>query len=106
MEKISVLSDYELAEMGRAARKERDLLLKRRPELMEFQKEINRIMILAGNFKNRMAVLAIMMEGKLIELREQFSKLSILIRRRHVYTHQLPNPHLCSHRESRIEVSP
>ena len=82
MEKIGVISDYELAEMGRAARKERDLLLKRRPELMEFQKEINRIMILAGTFKNRMVVLAIMMEGKLIELREQFSKLSLLIRRR------------------------
>lgn len=77
-----MLSDQEQKEMGKAARKERDRLLEERLKLKGFQKEIYRRMRMAGNFKNRKAVLAIMIEAKLIELREQFSKLLLLIRQR------------------------
>ena len=79
IEKISELSDKELKEMGRAAQIERDRLLDQYPSLKEFQKEIDRCMRMAGDSENRMKVLAIMIEAKLIELRDQFSKLLLLV---------------------------
>jgi len=74
--KGNVLNEQELEEIGRAARKERDRLLEERPELKEYQKEIDRLLKNAGNLENRMAVLGLMMESKLKELGEQLSYLS------------------------------
>lgn len=67
-------------EMGKAARKERDRLFNERPDLIEFQKEIDRCLNRAGNVENRMAVLGVMMEARLKELQKQLSRLSFVMR--------------------------
>ena len=69
-----------MIEMGKTARKERDRLLKERPDLKEFQKKIDRCLDNAGNSENRMAVLGIMIEAKLRELQDELSHLSFLMR--------------------------
>lgn len=70
------LSNQELSELGKTARKERDALLERRPKLREFQKEIDRRLENAGNLENRMAVLGLMIEANLNELQKHLSRLS------------------------------
>jgi hypothetical protein len=70
------LGNQELQDLGKAALRERDALLEERPDLMEFQEEIDRILNNAGGFENRMAVLAVMMEANLKELQKQISRLS------------------------------
>lgn len=76
--KSSVLSEQGLIEMGKMAQKELYRLLEKRPELKEFQEEIDRRLENAGAFENRMAVLGIMIEAKLRELQHQLSNLLIL----------------------------
>ena len=48
--------------------KARDCFLAAHPELMPFQKEIQRRLRCAGSMENRMTILRSMMEEKLIEL--------------------------------------
>ena len=67
-------------EMGKKARQERDRLLNEHPDLKEYQKQIDRCLDNAESFENRMAVLGIMMEAKLKELRDILSHLSFLMR--------------------------
>ena len=74
----NTLSDNELQELGKMALRERDALLEERPDLKEFQEEIDRILANAGGFENRMVVLAVMMEAKLKELQKQISHLSFI----------------------------
>ena len=50
--------------------------LNQHPEYREYQKEIDRLLDKAGSLENRMAVLAMLMEGKLIELHQQLKKLN------------------------------
>lgn len=57
----------------------RDKYLKENPHLIPFQEEIDRLLDNAGNHDNRMAVLGIMLEGKLAELREQLMSLSSML---------------------------
>ncbi|MGD9209987.1 MAG: hypothetical protein PVI90_04395 [Desulfobacteraceae bacterium] len=57
----------------------REQYLKKHPHLVPFQKEIDRLLDNAGSQENRMAVLGIMLEGKLSELREQLLGLSSMI---------------------------
>ncbi len=78
--KRSKLSRQELIEMGKTARKERDRLLNEHPDLKEFQKKIDRCLDNAGGSENRMAVLGIMIEAKLKDLRDELSHLSFLMR--------------------------
>ena len=66
----STISRQELIEIGKTARQERDHLLEEHPELKEFQKKIDRCLDNAGGSENRMAVLGIMIEAKLKELRD------------------------------------
>jgi hypothetical protein len=55
--------------------------LDRHPEYRQYQKEIDRLLDKAGTMENRMAVLAMLMEGKLLELHRQLQKLNgILIK--------------------------
>jgi dsDNA-specific endonuclease/ATPase MutS2 len=77
--KNSTLSRQKLIEMGKTARKERDRLLKEYPDLKEFQQKIDRCLDNAGSSENRMAVLAIMIEAKLKDLREELTHLSSLM---------------------------
>ncbi|RJQ62190.1 MAG: hypothetical protein C4530_05290 [Desulfobacteraceae bacterium] len=72
----SVMSDQELAAIGENALKEREALLRKHPQLESFQKEIERMLFGAGSVENRMTVLALMMESKLIELQKHLMQLS------------------------------
>ncbi len=73
---------------------EKMAFLDQHPEYREFQKEIDRLLDKAGTPENRMTVLAMLMEGKLLELHQQLQKLnSILLKaglkpsnERHLYT--------------------
>jgi dsDNA-specific endonuclease/ATPase MutS2 len=85
--KSSKLSRQELIEMGKKARQQRDRLLNEHPDLKEFQKKIDRCLDNAGSSENRMAVLAIMIEAKLKDLRDELSHLSILMRQFKIPTH-------------------
>lgn len=53
--------------------------LDQHPEYREFQREIDRLLDKAGNSENRMTVLAMLMEGKLVELHQQLQKLNKLL---------------------------
>ena len=74
-----MISNAELIEMGKEARKERDRLLEEYPDLREYQKEIDRCLDNAGDAENRMAVLAVMIEAKLKELQDELSHLSVVL---------------------------
>lgn len=50
--------------------------LKRHPNYLKYQKEIDRILDKAGSSENRMIVLAMLLEGKLVELHKQFQNLN------------------------------
>jgi hypothetical protein len=78
--KSSTLSRQELIEIGKKARQERDHLLNEYPDLKEFQKKIDKCLENAGSSENRMAVLGIMIEAKLKELRDELSHLSVLMK--------------------------
>jgi hypothetical protein len=56
--------------------KERDSFLEKHPNLMGFQKEIDRRMRGTGSSQNRMAILAMMMDEKLAELRHNLISLA------------------------------
>ncbi len=85
--KSSKLSRQELIDMGKTARQERDRLLNEHPELKEFQKKIDRCLDNAGSSENRMAVLGIMIEAKLKDLRDELSHLSFLMRQSKIPIH-------------------
>jgi hypothetical protein len=60
---------------------ERALFLENYPKYKTYQKEINKMLDKAGSPENRMAVLAVLMEAKLLELHKQLKELNaILIR--------------------------
>ena len=52
------------------ALKERDAFLKQHPHLKAFQNEIDALLDKSGNSKNRLAVLAMMIQSKLVELNQ------------------------------------
>lgn len=58
---------------------ERAEFLKQHPKFLKFQKEIDRVLDKAGNSENRMIVLAMLMEGKLVELHKQFQNLNSVL---------------------------
>jgi hypothetical protein len=55
---------------------ERSRFLDRYPQYQEFQMDIDRILDKAGSADNRMAVLAMLIEGKLVEMSQQFRALN------------------------------
>ena len=77
-----------------AALAEKMEFLNQHPEYREFQQEIDRLLDNAGTPENRMTVLAMLMEGKLIELHQQLHKLNGILlnagvkpsNNRHLYT--------------------
>ncbi len=58
---------------------ERALFLENHPEYKPFQREINVLLDKAGSPENRMTVLAVLVEAKLIELHEQFKRLNAIL---------------------------
>ena len=60
---------------------ERDGFLEENPQYGEMQREIDRMLDKAGSSQNRMAVLAMLMEAKLIELHGQLKSLNRILLR-------------------------
>jgi hypothetical protein len=60
---------------------ERALFLERHPKYKAFQKEINSILDKAGSSENRMAVLSMLMEAKLLELQKELRHLNAILLR-------------------------
>ena len=55
---------------------ERERFLQRHPHLRSYQEEIDRVLDHSGGTQGRMAVLGTLMQGKLLELQNQFFKLN------------------------------
>lgn len=55
---------------------EREAFLEKHPHCRSFQREIDRVLDKAGSPENRMTVLAMLMEGKLLELHHKLKKLN------------------------------
>jgi hypothetical protein len=64
----AMIDATERFEKIRKAVKARDCFLAEHPELISFQKEIQRRLRCAGSMENRMTILRSMMEDKLLEL--------------------------------------
>lgn len=58
---------------------ERALFLERHPKYKPYQQEINRLLDKAGSPENRMTILAVLMEAKLIELHAQLKRLNTVL---------------------------
>jgi hypothetical protein len=54
---------------------ERSRFLEKYPQYQEFQSDIDKMLDKSGSRSNRMVVLAMLIEGKLAEMRKEFSKL-------------------------------
>ncbi len=55
---------------------ERALFLETHPQYKSFQNEINKMLEKAGSPENRMTVLAVLMEAKLLELQKELRRLN------------------------------
>lgn len=62
-----------------AAIAERDRFLERHPQHRAYQQEIDRVLDSAGSDKQRMAVLAMLMEGKMVELAGKMRELNDIL---------------------------
>lgn len=58
---------------------ERDRFLERHTRWRVYQKEIDRILDKSGNRQGRMAVLGVLMQGKLLEMQRELCKLSEIL---------------------------
>lgn len=54
----------------------RDRYLARHPHLRAFQEEIDRVLDKSGNIHGRMAVLGMLIQGKLLEMQSELCKLN------------------------------
>lgn len=79
--KKRAMTDSELEALGKNALKEREILLEKYPHLREFQEKIDKMMIGAGSFENRMAVLGLLMEANLKELQNHLMHLSCIAKK-------------------------
>ena len=55
---------------------ERERFLEQNPHLRAYQAEIDRLLDLSGDSQGRMTVLGTLMQGKLLEMRDQFKRLN------------------------------
>ena len=67
------------SERLREALAKRDRFLDRQPHLRAYQAEIDRILDNSGTLEGRMAVLGMLLQGKLIDLQREFAKLSKIL---------------------------
>ena len=61
------------------ALKDREQFLKQNPRLQSYQAEIDRLLDNSGNNQGRMAVLATLMQGKLLELQKELCSLTEIL---------------------------
>ncbi len=67
------------ADLLQAALAERARFLEERPHLQAYQKEIDNLLAKSGTHQGRLAVLATLMQGKLLEIQKELFHLSQLI---------------------------
>ena len=60
---------------------ERALFLSKHPQYQSFQREIDQLLEKAGHAENRMTVLAVLIEAKLVELHTQLKGLNAILMR-------------------------
>jgi hypothetical protein len=60
---------------------ERSRFLEKYPQYRKFQSDIDKMLDKAGSRSNRMAVLAMLIEGKLVEMSQEFKKLNSILTR-------------------------
>jgi len=75
----SEISDEQLAELGDRARDELERLLLLNPKYRTYQEEITSQLNAAGRIENRMAVIGVLLEAKLCELKTQLTALNRLV---------------------------
>ncbi len=61
------------------ALEQREQFLEQYPQYRKFQREIDRLLDKAGTSENRMGVLALLMETKLIELQGQLKQINTIL---------------------------
>jgi hypothetical protein len=66
-------------QMAHAARRERARLLAQRPHLRVYQDQIDHVLQGAGLSANRLAVMGLLLEAKLTELRRELRHLASLV---------------------------
>jgi hypothetical protein len=71
---------------------EKALFLSKHPQYRSYQREIDRLLEKAGHPENRMTVLAMLMEAKLVELHTQLKKLNAILVRIDTAGGQSPRP--------------
>lgn len=77
--KASTPSDWDHEKALAEALAERSRFLEMYPQYQEFQSDIDRMLDKSGSRSNRMAVLAMLIEGKLVEMSMEFKKLNSII---------------------------
>ncbi len=75
----SEISDEQLEELGDRARDELERLLLLNPKYRTYQEEITSQLNAAGRIENRMAVIGVLLEAKLCELKTQLTALNRLV---------------------------
>ena len=75
----SEISDEQLEELGDRARDELERLLLLNPKYRTYQEEITSQLNAAGRIENRMAVIGVVLEAKLCELKTQLTALNRLV---------------------------
>ena len=63
----------------RKALAERERFLNRQPHLRAYQAEIDRVLDMSGNPEGRMAVLGMLLQGKLLDMQKEFYKLTKIL---------------------------
>lgn len=74
--KASAPSDWDHEKALAEALAERSRFLEKYPQYQEFQSDIDRMLDKSGSRSNRMVVLAMLIEGKLGEMNQEFKKLN------------------------------
>jgi hypothetical protein len=70
---------------------ERERFLKRCPHLRAYQQEIDGILDKSGTSHNRLAVLATLIQGKLLDIQKELYKATLVFKER-IISHRYPQP--------------
>lgn len=75
MNKAPAPSGWDHEKVLAEALAERSRFLEKRPQHRKFQSYIDKMLDKSGSRSNRMVVLAMLIEGKLVEMRREFNKI-------------------------------
>jgi hypothetical protein len=77
--KVTAPSGWDHEKALAEALAERTRFLEMYPQYQEFQSDIDKMLDKSGSRSNRMAVLAMLIEGKLVEMSMEFKKLNSIL---------------------------